>query len=83
MTYLDFSGNRVQDISAVAGLNSLSSLWMYSNRVSDFTSLEGLTELKVLMIRDNPIADKASLQKVFPRLGRTDVDVIDRGGDAQ
>lgn len=83
LTYLDFSGNRVQDISAVAGLNSLSSLWMYSNRVSDFTSLEGLTELKVLMIRDNPIADKASLQKVFPRLGRTDVDVIDRGGDAQ
>lgn len=83
LTYLDFSGNRVQDISVVAGLNSLSSLWMYRNRVSDFTSLEGLTELRVLMIRDNPISDKTSLQKVFPRLGRTDVDVIDRGGDAQ
>ena len=75
LTYLDFSRNRVQDISAVAELNSLESLWMYDNEVSDFSPLEGLEQLRVLMIRDNPISDKTALQKVFPRLGRTDVDV--------
>lgn len=75
LTYLDFSRNKVQDISPVAQLNSLESLWMYDNEVSDFSPLEGLEQLRVLMIRDNPITDKTALQKVFPRLGRTDVDI--------
>ena len=83
LTYLDFSANRVSDISAVSSLENLSSLWMYQNQVTDFSALEGLSQLRVLMIRDNPISDKTSLQKVFPRLGRTDVDVIDRGGQAE
>ena len=81
LTYLDFSANQVSDISPVANLDSLCDLWMYQNQVSDFQPLEGLMQLRVLMIRDNPISDKTSLQKVFPRLGRTDVDVIDRGGE--
>ena len=69
LTYLDFSGNRVQDISAGRRIerSSSSSLWMYSNRVSDFTSLEGLTELKVLMIRDNPIGQiRLPCKRCFP-----------------
>ena len=83
LTYLDISANRVSDISAVSSLENLSSLWMYQNQVSDFSPLEQLSQLRVLMIRDNPIGDKTSLQKVFPRLGRTDVDVIDRGGETE
>ncbi len=83
LAYLDFSANRVSDISAVSSLENLSNLWMYQNQVSDFSPLEQLMQLRVLMIRDNPIGDTASLQKVFPRLGRTDVDVIDRGGQTE
>ncbi len=83
LTYLDISRNQVSDISAVSGLAGLESLWMYSNQVSDYAPLQGLEQLRVLMIRDNPIEDRSVLQKIFPRLGRTDVDVIDRGEDAE
>ena len=83
LTYLDFAKNNVSDLSPVKGLEKLSDLWMYQNQVSDFSPLEDVSSLQVLMIRDNPISDKTSLQKVFPRLSRIDVDVIDRGGDTE
>lgn len=75
LTYLDFSRNQVQDVSGVSGLESLESLWMYDNQVSDLSPLEGLAKLRVLMIRDNPIEDLTALKNIFPRLGRTDVDI--------
>lgn len=81
LTYLDFSRNQVQDISSLSSLESLESLWMYDNQVSDLSPLEGLKELRVLMIRDNPIEDLTALKAIFPRLGRTDVDV--RGEEAE
>ena len=83
LTYLDFAKNNVSDLSPVKGLEKLSDLWMYQNQVSDFSPLEDVSSLRVLMIRDNPISDNTSLQKVFPRLSRIDVDVIDRGGDTK
>ncbi|MBM6920413.1 leucine-rich repeat domain-containing protein [Phocea massiliensis] len=83
LTYLDFAKNNVSDLSPIKGLEKLSDLWMYQNQVSDFSPLEDVSSLRVLMVRDNPISDKTSLQKVFPRLSRIDVDVIDRGGDTE
>ncbi|MEA4869075.1 MAG: leucine-rich repeat domain-containing protein [Christensenella sp.] len=52
-----FGGNRLTDLSPVAGLSKLTALTLRGNQISDISPLEGLTNLAYLDLQDNRIAD--------------------------
>ncbi len=61
LTHLNLSGDRVIDLTPIAGLRNLISLRLYSNEFSSLTPLEGLTSLKSLDLSSNGINDITSL----------------------
>ena len=61
LTGLNLEGNKILDISALAGLTNLTSLSLNDNMLSDISALSGLTNLTVLDLGDNPILDISAL----------------------
>ena len=55
------SGNRVADLSPLAGLTRLTLLDLNGNLVTSLSPLAGLTELQALFAQDNAIADLSPL----------------------
>ena len=64
---LDLSGNRLTDISPLAGLGGLASLDLSGNALANIAPLASLTGLRRLDLRGNRIADLAPLASL-PRL---------------
>jgi len=67
---LYLGGNRISDLSPLAGLKELEGLSLPFNRITDLTPLAGLTGLKMLWLDDNPNLTKAEiykLQKALPK----------------
>ncbi len=62
LTHINLSGDRVADLTPIAGLTNLISLSLYNNHVSSLTPLEGLTSLKSLDLSSNGIRDITSLK---------------------
>ena len=67
---LYLGGNRISDLSPLAGLKELEGLSLPFNRITDLTPLAGLTGLKALWLDGNPNLTKAEiyrLQKALPK----------------
>ena len=58
---LNLASNRIADISALAGLANLSSLYLDNNRITDISALAGLINLRELRLSRNSIADIGAL----------------------
>ena len=61
LEYLVLWGNRIEDISPLAGLTNLTSLQISQNNITDMSPLAGLTNLTSLTVGEGPIADLSAL----------------------
>ena len=61
LTTLDLSRAPVSDVSALAGLTNLRTLWLRGTQVSDVSALAGLVNLEELFLRDTPVSDVSAL----------------------
>ena len=57
----DLLDNRISDLSPLAGLTKLESLWLSDNHVSDLSPLAGLTNLEKMYLGGNQISDLSPL----------------------
>ncbi|MCY4403448.1 MAG: leucine-rich repeat domain-containing protein [Candidatus Poribacteria bacterium] len=62
LTHINLNGNRIADLTPIAGLAKLISLRLYNNDFSSLAPLAGLTSLKSLDISSNEINDITSLK---------------------
>ena len=62
LTYLDLSGNRISDISPLAGLSHLKTLHLLENKITDIRPLAGLVNLQILDLQRNRIVDITPLK---------------------
>ena len=58
---LSLSDNRISELSALSGLNSLTTLYLGRNSISELSALSGLTSLQVLDMDNNSISNLAPL----------------------
>ena len=61
LTVLNLGGNRITDVSALAGLTQLERLDLAGNQITDVGALAGLTQLTVLNLGGNRITDVGAL----------------------
>ena len=61
LTVLNLGGNRITDVSALAGLTQLERLDLAGNQITDVGALAGLTQLTVLNLSGNRITDVGAL----------------------
>ena len=73
---VDLTGNRVADVSPLAGLAQLDTLDLSRNRIGDLSPLADLQSLVALRVMDNPISDLSPLTEL-PQL----VELFLGGGD--
>ena len=71
--------NEIDDISCLADLIKLKTLWLFENQISDITVLADLTDLKELWLEDNPLdlddlATKAILDTLSSRGVEIDIE---------
>ena len=64
---LDLGGNRISNISPVAGLTNLTELWLWSNSISDISAVVGLINLRRLHLGGN------SISNILPVAGLTNL----------
>jgi Leucine-rich repeat (LRR) protein len=70
--------NEITDISVLAELKDLETLYLFANKISDITALEGLTELKELHIYGNPIdLDDPDTARIIEALREQGTEVYD------
>ena len=60
-TVLIFFRNNISDITPLAGLTNLTTLWLTHNNISDLTPLAGLTNLTTLWLAGNNTSDLTPL----------------------
>ncbi len=65
LTYLELGHSAISDVSSLAGLINLETLWIGNNEISDVSPLAGLTNLKELNLNQNPITDFSPLAELF------------------
>jgi len=63
---LTLNGNKIRDISPLAGMTRLTYLFLSNNQISTITSLAHLKDLKVLWLDENRIEDISSLPSMNP-----------------
>lgn len=68
-------GNGVQDISALAGLTKIWSLFLDENAITDVTPIASLTNLRELKLGKNPITDYSPLKDIYPNLEFADFEM--------
>ena len=59
--YIEWLTNEIGDISPLASLTNLTSLWLQSNQINDISPLENLTNLTLLKLWSNQISDISPL----------------------
>ena len=59
--YLSLDSNQISDITALAGLTKLDTLWLDGDQISDITALSTLTNLDFLYLGYNQISDITAL----------------------
>jgi Leucine-rich repeat (LRR) protein len=64
LSYIDFEGNNIVDLSPISGLNNLYFLSLNSNQIVDLNPLSSLLNLEVLYLYDNQIADLSPLSGI-------------------
>lgn len=79
LTQLDLSGNRVSDISPLAGLTHLKVLHLLGNKIIDLRPLAGLVNLQILDLQRNRIVDITPLKGLtqLEKLYLTDNQIVD------
>ena len=71
ISFTDFGGGLLTDISPLAGLSKLQALTIRENKITDVTPLAGMTNLLLLDISDNlitdvtPLASLVNLERLF------------------
>ncbi len=77
----DGSGDKISDISALAGLTSLTELDLSGNKITDVSALAGLTKLTTLKLADNTVSDseKFELSTLKGFTGLTTLDLSNNG----
>jgi len=69
--------NQISDISPLASLTKLDSLWLYGNQISDIAPLvenSGLSKKDTIALGDNPLSD-TSKNDYIPQLEERGVEV--------
>ena len=69
VTQLDIAEYQLTDVSSLAGLKNLKTLYLDNNQLMDISPLMGLTQLKSLSLLFNPNLTKVEigkLQKALP-----------------
>ena len=61
VTWLNFSGYQLTDVSALAGLKQLERLHLLNNQLTDVNALVGLKQLTDLNLNGNRLIDASSL----------------------
>ena len=61
-TELDLDSNQISDLTSLAELTNLKTLYLYGNQITDLTPLAGLTGLTELDISCNQITDLSPLK---------------------
>ena len=64
LTDLAFPGNRISDLSPIAGLKALTGLGLQSNQITDLSPLAGLTSLHGLGVDFNRISDVSPVARM-------------------
>jgi len=64
VTQLDIAEYQLTDISSLAGLNNLKTLYLDNNQLMDISPLMGLTQLKSLSLLFNPNLTKVEIDKL-------------------
>jgi len=64
LTDADLSGNRIEDVSALAGLEKLTRLSLNDNRIANVDALASLTNLRELRLDNNALTDVSALAKL-------------------
>ena len=67
---MSLSVNSIADVSPLAGLTNLTTLWLRSNNIADVSPLAGLPRLELLSLYTNSIAD------VLPLAGLTRLEIL-------
>ncbi|MFS0821462.1 leucine-rich repeat domain-containing protein [Bacillus sp. 1P02SD] len=62
LSFLDLSGNKIENLELLSNLTNLSNLYLNSNNISDITPLSGLEKLRTLTLRGNKIEDISALK---------------------
>ncbi len=70
-----FGNKKISDISALAGMNQLETIWMQDNQISDISALAGMTKLKRLQLSENAITDFSPLKDIYPNLVEKDFEL--------
>lgn len=70
--HLDLSDNEIADISSIAQLPGITTLFLQNNQISDIKALSGLETLKVLYLSGNPIADYSPIKSYYLKLADKD-----------
>ena len=65
---MEIYDNKISDVSALAGLKNLTTLWLHYNEISDVSALAGLKNLKDLQLHYNRIVDFAPIAELERRL---------------
>ncbi len=77
----DLPDNNITDISPLAGLTSLKTLWLGDNNITDISALSGLTDLERLDLQSNSISDISALSGLtklgFLKLGYNNLTLFD------
>ena len=78
----DFPDNNITDISSLASLTSLETLWLGDNNITDISALASLTNLERLDLQSNSISDISALSGLtkltFLKLGYNNRTLLDR-----
>ena len=77
----DLPDNNISDISSLAGLTSLETLWLGGNNITDISALSGLTNLTELDLQLNSVSDISALSGLtkltFLKLGYNNLTLFD------
>ena len=65
---LSLDGNRITDVSPLAGLTKLKGLYIARNQITDVGPLAGLTKLRRLSIASNHITDVSPLSGLMAEI---------------
>jgi len=72
---IDAKGAGIKDISALAKLPKLWSVFLTDNQITDVSPLAKLTNLKELELRNNPITDYSPLKDIYDKLEYKDFEM--------
>ena len=74
------NSNAISDISPLAGLTKLETLFLDHNQIRDVRPLERLVSLKILRLQENPIQDREPLLSLLRKNPEVEI-YLESGGD--